>query len=187
MVADPQIVGPEWNNFFIDWIAVFDSDRYIKRTFTRAFNYVKPDVTVFLGDLMDQAYMASHSEYVSYINRLQNIFELSRLSRQNKIVICPGDNDVGGIDEDLKPSSVYRFDKTFNLTVDSTIIDFIEFCNANLMTFQLQPSKKINEDFLRIALSHVPLVPKKSYFLNEVSVEGFKFEDNHMYCLILIS
>ncbi|KAK6633576.1 hypothetical protein RUM44_004183 [Polyplax serrata] len=169
LVADPQIVGREWKNQpFIDWVAIFDSDRYIRRTFLKAFNYVQPDIVVFLGDLMDQGWIAPTSEYTIFVDRLKNIFKFPQHQNATKVVLSPGDNDIGGIDEILIPSHMHRFERTFNQTDDSILIESIEFCIANLMTAKLQQSKFIDADIIRIALSHVPLIPKQNYFLNEV-------------------
>lgn len=39
-----------------------------------AFTFVKPDIVIFLGDLMDEGSTATESEYKEYVRRLFNIF-----------------------------------------------------------------------------------------------------------------
>ena len=169
LVADPQIIGPEWNYLILmNWISIFDCDRYIKRTFINAFNYIKPDFVVYLGDLMNEGYTASEYEYLSYFKRFHDIFDLSYSLNGTKIILTPGDNDIGGVDDILIPSSVVRFDKMFHSSSESSVHDLIEFSIVNVMTSKLQKSKYIDEN-IRIAISHVPLVAKKYYLLNDVS------------------
>ena len=49
-VADPQILGNEdQDNAFVTWIAKWDSDRYLYKTFSWATYAYSPDVVVFLG------------------------------------------------------------------------------------------------------------------------------------------
>ena len=49
-VADPQIIGNEdQNNALVTWIAKWDSDRYLYKTFSWATYAYSPDVVVFLG------------------------------------------------------------------------------------------------------------------------------------------
>lgn len=169
LIADPQIIGPESKfSSLIDMIAIYDSDRYLKKTFLSAYNYIQPDIILFLGDLMDQGYMASDREFHSYVERLKNIYSMPSQVNQSKIIISPGDNDIGGIEEVLIPANVKRFEKIFNLSEDSIVADSIEFCKVNLMTSTLQSSKFIDGKKIRVALSHIPLISKQNYFLKEV-------------------
>ena len=49
-VADPQIIGnKDQNNAFVTWIAKWDSDRYLYKTFSWATYAYSPDIVVFLG------------------------------------------------------------------------------------------------------------------------------------------
>lgn len=48
-VADPQILGEERES---RWLARYDNDRHINRNYRQAFSHVKPDVVIFLGDLI---------------------------------------------------------------------------------------------------------------------------------------
>ena len=49
-VADPQIIGnKDQNNAFVTWIAKWDSDRYLYKTFSWATYVYSPEIVVFLG------------------------------------------------------------------------------------------------------------------------------------------
>lgn len=48
-VADPQILGEERET---RWLARYDNDRHINRNYRQAYSHVKPDIVVFLGDLI---------------------------------------------------------------------------------------------------------------------------------------
>lgn len=48
-VADPQILGEEKET---RWLARYDNDKHISRNYKQAFSHVKPDVVIFLGDLI---------------------------------------------------------------------------------------------------------------------------------------
>lgn len=44
------------------------------KTYKHAFEFAKPDLVIFLGDLMDEGSTASETEYKAYVRRLFNIF-----------------------------------------------------------------------------------------------------------------
>lgn len=46
----------------------------MKITYYYAYHFVKPHVVVFLGDLMDEAHIASDDDFYEYVRRLFNIF-----------------------------------------------------------------------------------------------------------------
>lgn len=46
----------------------------MKKTYLYAFDFVKPDVVIFLGDLMDEAHVATDQEFYEYVNRIFKIF-----------------------------------------------------------------------------------------------------------------
>ena len=62
-VADPQILGNEdQDNAFVTWIAKWDSDRYLYKTFSWATYAYSPDVVVFLG-----LYFINHCSSISVL------------------------------------------------------------------------------------------------------------------------
>ncbi|KAK3802027.1 hypothetical protein RRG08_064620 [Elysia crispata] len=127
-VADPQLIGiQDEMGFPVGPIARWDSDRYLRNSFSRAYQHTQPDVIVFLGDLLDEGSKASKNEYLSYVDRFNNIFYETKFS---KTVIIPGDNDIGGEGADLRtPFKVARFEKHFEPiegVVNHLFIDFMK-------------------------------------------------------------
>lgn len=130
LVADPQLVGlrdehPVWGT-----ITRWDCDRYLHSGFQAAFNYVRPDVVLFLGDLLDEGSVASKEEFATYMKRFQSVFQVpSNIQR----VFIPGDNDVGGEGFEMKEKwKVNRFFKNFvhngNQSSDNVInVKFVDF------------------------------------------------------------
>lgn len=39
-----------------------------------AYDFVKPDVVIFLGDLMDEGHIAKNPDFYGYVRRIFNIF-----------------------------------------------------------------------------------------------------------------
>ncbi|CAG9133473.1 unnamed protein product [Plutella xylostella] len=74
LVADPQLQGEQAAVFPLNWLFIWDSDRYVKATFREALRHVQPDVVVFLGDLMDEGSIATDEQYARYVNRIFDIF-----------------------------------------------------------------------------------------------------------------
>ncbi|XP_076459885.1 uncharacterized protein LOC143292998 [Babylonia areolata] len=127
-VSDPQLIGiQDEHGFPIGMITRWDSDRYLRKTFSLAYSYTQPDVVVFLGDLMDEGSKATRQEYQSYFSRFDHIFYPSRSS---KVVYIPGDNDIGGEGADFRTKyKTSRFERHFeNLTgvVNAHFVDFIK-------------------------------------------------------------
>lgn len=44
----------------------YDSDKHIHRTYKKAVDHVKPNVIVFLGDLMDEGSVADDEKFLKY-------------------------------------------------------------------------------------------------------------------------
>ncbi|KAK7498476.1 hypothetical protein BaRGS_00010136 [Batillaria attramentaria] len=127
LVSDPQLIGiQDEHGFPIGTITRWDSDRFLRKTFSLAYSYARPDVVVFLGDLMDEGSKATRSEYESYLSRFHSIFYPIR---DSKVVYVPGDNDIGGEGVDFRtPFKISRFERHFaNLTgvVSAFFIDFL--------------------------------------------------------------
>lgn len=55
----------------------------MKKTYLYAFDFVKPDIVIFLGDLMDEAHVATDQEFYEYVNRLFKIFLGYQRSSEN--------------------------------------------------------------------------------------------------------
>jgi len=54
LIADPQLIGENDEPWYQSWAARWDSDRYLRNTFILANSYIKPNSTIFLGDLFDE-------------------------------------------------------------------------------------------------------------------------------------
>jgi len=163
LVADPQIIG-EKNEVIhsLTPLAIWDSDRYLSRTFAIAESFINPNYVIYLGDLLDEgSSVLNDDEYVRYKDRFYNIFR----TKSNKIYI-PGDNDIGGeVFDFITPLKVARFEKNF--PQDSVIIDKnITFIRVNELTNNI-PSVAERKNEIRIALSHKPLLYRPGPWTHE--------------------
>ena len=68
--------------------------RYIRKTFARVNAYVNPHWIAFLGDIFDEGLSASDDEFKRYFERFDSIFDYK--NHEQRYIIVPGDNDVGG-------------------------------------------------------------------------------------------
>ncbi|KAM3957541.1 metallophosphoesterase [Aphomia sociella] len=165
-IADPQIQGdlaePPPLSYLFNW----DSDRYLKTTFSVVLDHFKPDVLVYLGDLMDEGSISTLPQFHSYVKRLSNIFDINYPVIQ---VWIPGDNDIGGENEPIMKDKVEEFEKVFQ---QPTIVMFrnISFYKVNAIT-NTYPTKPDKEDTnIKIAISHYP-VTQKIVFAQKVNNE----------------
>ena len=71
----------------------WDSDKYLQKSFSLAYGYVRPDAVIFLGDLFDEGSVATDDEFQDYVTRFHKLFPLPK---NVKVAYLPGDNDVGG-------------------------------------------------------------------------------------------
>ena len=54
LIADPQLIGENDEPWYQSKIARWDSDNYLRNTYLLANSYVKPNATIYLGDLFDE-------------------------------------------------------------------------------------------------------------------------------------
>lgn len=59
----------------------------MKKTYLYAFDFVKPDVVIFLGDLMDEAHIANDQEFYEYVRRIFKIFLKDQKHSEN-VRVC---------------------------------------------------------------------------------------------------
>ncbi|ENN79717.1 hypothetical protein HUJ04_003857 [Dendroctonus ponderosae] len=173
LVADPQIIG-NLNEIFspLSPFTIFDSDRFLKITYYYAYNYAKPHVVVFLGDLMDEAHIANDDDFNSYVRRIFNIFlNPYRLDNNVKHVWLPGDNDIGGEDTDVTPKKLQRFERAFSQSSFHTVGNVTLF-KINRLTHIIPAYKKERDFFdtskIFVGLSHIPLMFRPSPFPEKV-------------------
>ncbi|CAH1106521.1 unnamed protein product [Psylliodes chrysocephalus] len=172
LVADPQIIGNhEEILHFLTPLTIFDSDRFLMKTYIHAYNFIEPDIVIFLGDLMDEAHRASNHEFHQYVRRIINIFLDTSSSSSVRHIWLPGDNDIGGEDSLVTKEKIERFEHAFSQP------SFITFRHLNLfkinrLVSEIPVYKKKREFFdtseIFIGLSHVPLLFKPSIFVEKV-------------------
>lgn len=59
--------------------------RYLMTTYNLAYNFIEPDIIIFLGDLMDEAHIATKEEFYQYIRRIFAIFLNGQNSKQIRV------------------------------------------------------------------------------------------------------
>lgn len=93
-----KLIGENDEPFYYSALARWDSDRYLRSNYILANSYVKPDATLYLGDLFDEGLKSSDEQIARYFERFQAIFECERMQKQKKIkqYFISGDNDIGG-------------------------------------------------------------------------------------------
>jgi metallophosphoesterase superfamily enzyme len=115
LVADPQLIGEKDEGLF-GLITRNDADRYLAKTFSQANEYIKPDWILFLGDIFDEGLSATDDEFKRYFDRFDSIFQYE--NREQKCIVIPGDNDVGGeYYGDKQPILRQRFRNYFGRTI----------------------------------------------------------------------
>ncbi|XP_069671833.1 metallophosphoesterase 1 homolog isoform X2 [Periplaneta americana] len=168
LVADPQILGEQYEAHFPrGFLARWDSDRYLEKTFQRAVYHVDPNVIVFLGDIMDEGSISTNEEYRRYLERFHDVFQV----HQNvKYIFLPGDNDIGGETEPLSVKKLERFQETFK---QPDVIQFqhVEMYKVNRLAYTI-PRSESNQRLsqgnkTRIILSHLPLLFVPSGFVQQ--------------------
>ncbi|XP_059058173.1 metallophosphoesterase 1 homolog isoform X1 [Achroia grisella] len=165
-IADPQIQGDEAVPPPLSYLFNWDSDRYLKTTFSVVMNHFKPDVLVYLGDLMDEGSISTLPQFHSYVKRLSNIFDVNYPIVQ---VWIPGDNDIGGENEPIKKDKIEDFKRVFQ---QPTVVTFrnISFYKVNAITYTYPKKPEIEDNNLRIGVSHYP-VTNKHAFVQKVNNE----------------
>ena len=75
-------------------------------------------VQLILGDLIDEAYIATEAELDLYYQRFSSMFEVS----DAKIVSVPGDNDIGGEGVELQTTKhIEAFERRHGLVNEVVI------------------------------------------------------------------
>ncbi|XP_020278765.1 uncharacterized protein LOC109852221 [Pseudomyrmex gracilis] len=174
LVADPQILGERNENYFGSSVAIWDSDRYLEETFSRALRHSQPHVIAFLGDLMDEGHIATLDEFKKYKKRLDSIF--STPDNIMKIYI-PGDNDIGGEEDSVSPGILQRFNFAYTQP-DTLVYKSVTFFKVNRLTRTIPKAPKdafLNDykerNITNVILSHVPLLSMPDRFVQSVLEE----------------
>lgn len=167
LVADPQLVGLRDEHPVFGTINRWDCDRYLRSGFQEAFNYVRPDVVLFLGDLLDEGSVATEEEFATYMSRFQSVFQVPSTIQK---VFIPGDNDVGGEGFEMKEKWKFNrffknFDRIDNRSSSDVInVKFVDFFKlsydfgeeiASSMTASLMNMTQRSKAPLRVICNHM--------------------------------
>lgn len=127
-VADPQIVGYNDEPRVLGYITRWDNYRYLGITFNLAYEYVRPDVVVFLGDLIDEGSRCTDEQYLSYVESFKEIYK--KAQRVQTLYIY-GDNDVGGEGDARTPAKLTRFSQHFSHLPTVTHLKFVNMVSLD--------------------------------------------------------
>lgn len=170
-VADPQILGETFDKNFYQGLAIYDSDHYLKKTFSHAVEHSEPNIICFMGDLMDEGSVATAPEYTRYLDRFKDIY---RTATKVELMHIPGDNDIGGERSDLVTEfKANRFKQAFNERSFLQIKQFYRLLNVNLLAHKY-PELKNDKDYgfnltKNIALTHISFLTYPGYFSETVN------------------
>ncbi|XP_070503992.1 metallophosphoesterase 1 isoform X2 [Chironomus tepperi] len=159
-VADPQVLGESKES---RWYARYDSDKHISRNYHQAVSHVRPDVIVFLGDLIDEGSFVDDFLYEKYFRRFVEIFPEPT---DVKMIFIPGDNDIGGEGSEMvKPSKVKRFNNYFEDNSQWKFDNKLNIYHINRITHELpllkdqdMPQIEENSGYTRILISHFSII-----------------------------
>ncbi|CAJ0580685.1 unnamed protein product, partial [Mesorhabditis spiculigera] len=159
LVADPQLIGYQNEPWWIGWLSRWDADRYLQKGYAYAYAHTKPELVLFLGDLLDEGLSASVLEYQLAATRFHQIFNTG--VGPDKQIFIPGDNDVGGEYGWVIPELVAKFDQIFPTTRYTSIPNLgpIDFHFLNVFNMELRPIHlSTAPSTQRILLSHMPVM-----------------------------
>lgn len=148
-VADPQILGNCHESFY----GRLDSDRHLGQNYKVAVNFVKPNVIIFLGDLMDEGSIASDRQYLDYYERFMKIFPVPESAIP---IYIAGDNDVGG--EGIEKVDSRRFKAIFGNETIWNANDVVEVIHFNRIERNFPQVSNNSSKAVRIVVSHFPIM-----------------------------
>lgn len=169
LVADPQIVDDYSysSGRFVTYFIKKISDNYLYRNNKYVQAYLDPDTTIFLGDLFDGGREWKNDMWFSEYKRFNQIYP-KKVNRRT-IESLPGNHDIGF--DTINKEVVKRFSAFFGEPNDHIVIgnhsvillDTISLSsldptiNFEATEFIKEINSRLNPQFPRILLSHVPL------------------------------
>ncbi|XP_026684068.1 metallophosphoesterase 1-like [Diaphorina citri] len=146
------------------------STRYLSKTYSKAFSYIKPDLVIFLGDIMDEGHISHDEHFFKYLARVRQIFQLDNLAPHQRVLFLPGDNDVGGEEDEVSLNKLNRFNNHFNVTGLSglSVYGGIQFVVVNKLARTYPSMAGQPNNTMRIVLSHQPVLTPQSEFGYEI-------------------
>ncbi|CAF0936879.1 unnamed protein product [Rotaria sordida] len=194
LVADPQLIGEKDEGLF-GLITRKDADRYLAKTFSQVNQYIKPDWILFLGDIFDEGLSATDDEFKRYFDRFDSIFQYE--NREQKCIVIPGDNDVGGeYYGDKQPILRQRFRNYFGRTIALHRQNNIEYLKLDIDMFESyiddkraaimeQTQNRPLSSIFRVVLNHWPLLTRSARFvkpfINELEPNLILKGDSHHF------
>ncbi|ODV97893.1 hypothetical protein PACTADRAFT_47729 [Pachysolen tannophilus NRRL Y-2460] len=173
LVADPQLIDdssypgrPNFIKYFVKKI----SDNYLHRNYMISNNYLKPDRTIFLGDLFDGGIdlVEDSEKWYKEFGRFKRIFP--QFEDINTVMSLPGNHDIG-FGDGINITVLNRFETFFGPTND-----YINIANHSIILLDTMSLSAYNNDLVnerpkefikmitetlgqhpKILLSHVPL------------------------------
>lgn len=175
LVADPQLIGEDFDTNIYNPIAINDADRYLRNTFIEALAHSQPNIICFLGDLLDEGSVASTRKFNHYSQRFNNIF---RADNSITRIHIPGDNDIGGengeyISEDNLRRFAIQFSHNDNILYKQRMIFYK--INALQLTFD-RPDVPGTDNMIRVGVSHLPILTSGGSLLRDF----LKYADPHV-------
>ncbi|KAE9556554.1 hypothetical protein FO519_000248 [Halicephalobus sp. NKZ332] len=171
IVADPQFIGYRNEPFFIGWLSRWDSDRYLSRGFSAAFEAVQPKMIVFLGDLFDEGVQMSSNEFEWTMERFKAVFPETM---SVPTVYLPGDNDIGGEMEPVYDRLVNKFQRYFPHSFNSENVEghFFDLASVYpMLSNKIEIINRAEDSKAKILMSHVPLARSLDKGTNEALAE----------------
>ncbi|KAI5732463.1 hypothetical protein M8J76_000501 [Diaphorina citri] len=143
---------------------------YLSKTYSKAFSYIKPDLVIFLGDIMDEGHISHDEHFFKYLARVRQIFQLDNLAPHQRVLFLPGDNDVGGEEDEVSLNKLNRFNNHFNVTGLSglSVYGGIQFVVVNKLARTYPSMAGQPNNTMRIVLSHQPVLTPQSEFGYEI-------------------
>ncbi|VDP85063.1 unnamed protein product [Echinostoma caproni] len=158
LVADPhvQVYHSLW--YYLEFVAIVDSDWYLRRYFDNAIHWIQPSLVVFLGDLIDEGSTAPTNALFDAFDRFERIF--MRSGAYLPTFLVPGDNDVGGEREDqLTEEKMARFRAHFVSYPRTRRVEFVRLFVDPLNTKWISPRFASNQsELISVFVSHFPMV-----------------------------
>lgn len=167
VISDTHIMGPWKSTRFDKFIREYE----MRRSFVNVNDFYKPDLIIFLGDLMDEAARSYDDTFRKAAQEFDTIFEHNQDTKWNRIVV-PGNHDVGFHDHMTQYSFLLdRFSKRYESPLGAELRAFadLSFIALNSMSMSndscpfCQETDRELESITRkltsrpIILSHIPL------------------------------
>jgi hypothetical protein len=131
VLADPHIQCSYAR--FEPWLFRWDSDKYVARGVSRLLVAMEPDAVVVVGDVFAEGYKASERDWTEY---LQCLREVLVIPSEVKLILLPGDNDIGGEGgEGMKETVNQRYTAEFGPLNEVLTFRGVTIVKLNTVTF----------------------------------------------------